>query len=198
MLSIINKRSNIFLLLLPTRVRFLVLTPPQSPLQGENFDQFVNWQSSWQGIWHICVKGGNGPEYLRHSLMSACPPSCLRQVIAGSKKRWSLIYLFFFFFFMNVCIHTSKVYNILSENHTESPEYLYNNLIFFTSFTLNKHICHFSLNILFKIINQIYQEKKFTDNCKYYKGCIMLSTPVIPLYMLSFLLVSLTQSTSQT
>lgn len=102
MLSIINKRSNIFLLLLPTRVRFLVLTPPQSPLQGENFDQFVNWQSSWQGIWHICVKGGNGPEYLRHSLMSACPPSCLRQVIAGSKKRWSLIYLFFFFLWMSV------------------------------------------------------------------------------------------------
>lgn len=74
------------LLLLPIRVRFLVLTPPQSPLQEENFDQFVNWQSSWQGIWHVCVKDGKGPAYLRHSLMSACPPSCLRQVIAGSKK----------------------------------------------------------------------------------------------------------------
>lgn len=104
------KEALFCLILLPTRVRFLVLTPPQSPLQGENFDQFVNWQSSWQGIWHICVKGGNGPEYLRHSLMSACPPSCLRQVIAGSKKRWSLFH--FFFFFMNVSIQLSLQHSI--------------------------------------------------------------------------------------
>lgn len=85
----------IFLLItiphLPIRERFLVLTAPQSPLQEENFDQFVNWQSSWQGIWQTWVKGGKESAYLRHSLMSACPPSCLRQVIAGSRKTKKLL-----------------------------------------------------------------------------------------------------------
>lgn len=66
--------------------RFLVLTDPQSTPQAENFDQVVNRQSSWQGIWQSCVKGGKGPAYLRHSPISAWLPSCLRHVIAGSRK----------------------------------------------------------------------------------------------------------------
>lgn len=72
-------------LFLPTIVRFLVLTAPQSPLQEENLDQLVNWQSSWQGIWQGWVRAGTGPAYQRHSWMPACPPSCFRQVIAKGK-----------------------------------------------------------------------------------------------------------------
>lgn len=71
---------------IPRRARFLVLTAPQSPLHEENLDQLVNWQSSWHGIWQGWVKVGRGPACLRHSVISACTPSCRRHVIAASKK----------------------------------------------------------------------------------------------------------------
>ena len=77
-------------LFLPTIVRFLVLTAPQSPLHEENLDQLVNWQSSWQGTWQAWVRAGTGPAYRRHSWMPACPPSCLRQEMAEGKAQSSL------------------------------------------------------------------------------------------------------------
>jgi len=67
----------------PTRVLLRVRTPTQSALQGENLDQLVSWQSSWQGMTHRWVAGGMRRAYRRHSPRSACVPSCRRHDTAG-------------------------------------------------------------------------------------------------------------------
>lgn len=50
---------------LPTIVLRRVCTVPQSPVQEENLDQLVNWQSSWQGNWQCWVKKGIVPAHFR-------------------------------------------------------------------------------------------------------------------------------------